>query len=403
MESSSQLSSTDAPEDAHSDQQVVKPDQLGDKISDPASETVSFPPEFKKEGYHVGQILDLNILSDNENSTASTSFRVRVRQIFGNTLSCVMVVDIQPSTRLPAVAVLKLYDRRFAVGIRENRELVSWTREVEEQYAEFVKTGGFDSFIQKIHQRPEKERYEPQEDEWWDDDACEAALADELNKLHKTETSIYKVLRNVQGRLIPKVFAHVELDIAQPGIDRISATAGADGLEPFKVKGILMQHIEGFTLREIPHRCHRSAWQDIADQALAVVRVCDDYNIINYDIRLDNFVVSECKPGVEYQVYMIDFGMCRVRRKGESDFEWGREKTKIDEDGVVPALVGGILLRDQKGFELGYKPSQRWERYRDGEKFRYPECEGWVLETRENGDMFWVHPEYEGTVRHEEY
>ncbi|KAK4230317.1 hypothetical protein QBC38DRAFT_357463, partial [Podospora fimiseda] len=68
------------------------------------------------------------------------------------------------------------------------------------------------------------------------------------------------------------------------------------GLEPFKIKGILMEHLDGFTLGEIGDRCPRSSWQDINDQALNVVRLFDSRDIINFDIRLDNFVVVETIP-----------------------------------------------------------------------------------------------------------
>ncbi|KAK4220705.1 hypothetical protein QBC38DRAFT_378478, partial [Podospora fimiseda] len=175
------------------------------------------------EDYKVDQILALDILSNGDSSTNST-IKVKIRKLYTRTLSCVMLVDIihQPSSGgLPQTAVLKLYGRHFTVDYRENRRLEPWGQILEEEYIEFAKTGQFQEFIHKIHQREggEDDMYEPQdEDEWWDDGACEAALADELNADFNKETAMYDVMRDVQGVFIPKIFAHVEMDISPPGI-----------------------------------------------------------------------------------------------------------------------------------------------------------------------------------------
>lgn len=195
--------------------------------------------------------------------------------------------------------------------------------------------------------------------------------------------------------MILKLFAQVEIDIA-PSVE-LDAKPSSHGLEPFKIKGILIQHLERSPLWEIPNRCPRSTWQDIIDQAVSVTRVVNDYDIINYDVRTENFIVTECKPEQEYRVYVIDFGNCRHRRKGESDFEWGRENSLWGQDDHI----GYTMMRVFRGhrFELEYECNDRWDAWATKEDFRPPADSGWVLETRGEGKV-WVHPDYSGTVRH---
>ncbi|KAK3985759.1 hypothetical protein QBC44DRAFT_345105 [Cladorrhinum sp. PSN332] len=312
-------------------------------------------------------LLQLNSGDALEN--AHSDLKVSIQNvIYSKTLSCVMLVDILDqgsSKRLPSSAVLKLYDRRFAEGFREQKRHDPWERDIEEGYVEFVRTGEFDKLIRGIHQLPRKVyKYEPQGGEEWYDGECEAALADELHEMFKEETAVYKTLRNLQGLLIPKLLAKVELDIAPPQVD----TNPVDGLEPFKIKGILMQRLEGFPLREISHRCPRSAWQDIVDQAISLTRIFSDYDIINNDVRTENFIISECKPDQEYRVYIIDFGNCRHRRKGESDFEWCRENSLKGQDGYIASVMAKVLEKHEFNLEDGCK--------------------------------VWVHPDYEGAVYH---
>ncbi|KAK4463038.1 hypothetical protein QBC42DRAFT_174468 [Cladorrhinum samala] len=323
--------------------------------------------------------------------------------------------DPDSRPRLPSAAVLKLYDRRFSEGFRENRRCDPWEREIEDSYVDFVQSGGFDKFISRIHQVPEAyydARYEPQDDdESWGDGECESALADECSAMFNKETAAHETLRNLQGLLIPKLLARVEIDVGPPSIvpeeKEDAKHISSHGLEPFKVKGILMQHLEGFPLREIPDRCRaspspRSAWQDITDQAVSIARVVNDYGIINYDVRTENFIVAECLPGAgpqgrRYRVYMIDFGNCRHRWKGESDFEWGRENSLWGQDDHVGYTMMGVLK--EHGFELEYESDGRWDAWAAKEDFRPPAGSGWALETR-GEEKVWVPPEYSGTVRH---
>lgn len=73
-----------------------------------------------------------------------------------------------------------------------------------------------------------------------------------------------------------------------------------------------------------------------------ILRLIKDYNILNRDIRPDNFIVSPLpnkQNNYLYSVYIIDFGLCRIRGKDKTDFEWERAKLTKDEEEAVGLII----------------------------------------------------------------
>lgn len=312
------------------------------------------------EEYDVGQILTLNVLP--EQTSPSSELRVRVRQLQKpRTLSCAMVVDILDGCNQeiqPATAFLKLFDRRFADQLRRDNGIDPWTKSMEESYITFVHGGGVHHFLHDL--RHIQDFQEKTEDDW-DDAQNEAFLGNELLGLYTAETATYNALRNYEGCLIPRLFAAVTLDITPP--DAHSEVSWPEEL--FQVKGILLQYIKGFSLSDLPDRAPQPAWRNIVDQAVNIVRVLGDNNILNNDVRPDNFMVFSKGSG-EYQVFMIDFGLCRFRGKDESDLDWGRAKYTKDEEGAVGLVMKKRL--GKYGFELDYASSERYINWAEGEE-----------------------------------
>ena len=302
--------------------------------------------------YDVGDILTLNILP--ERVSASQELQVRVRQLqLPRTLSCGMVVDILDGCSQgiqPTTAFLKLFDRRFADQLRDDNTIEPWEKDMEESYIEFVQSGEVLDFLDNL--RHVKDFQEDTEDDW-DEGQEEACLTYKMLELYTTEVGIYNELRRYQGSRIPRLYAAVNLDLTPPNVQgEVSRPE-----ELFQVKGILLQYIEGFSLSDLPDRAPQSSWQNIVDQALSIVHVLGDNNILNKDVRPGNFMVSPKGDG-EYQVFMIDFALCRFRGEGESDFNWGRAKYSMDEEGRVGQVMKGRL--GEHGFELNYKKSMRY-------------------------------------------
>ncbi|KAK1762400.1 hypothetical protein QBC33DRAFT_623724 [Phialemonium atrogriseum] len=303
-----------------------------------------FPRCSPYEEYDVGQILTLNVLP--EQTSPSSELRVRVRQLQKpRTLSCAMVVDILDGCNQeiqPATAFLKLFDRRFADQLRRDNGIDPWTKSMEESYIKFVHGGGVHHFLHDL--RHVQDFQEKTEDDW-DDAQNEAFLANELLRLYTAETATYNALRNYQGCLIPRLFAAVNLDITPP--DAHGEVSLPEEL--FQVKGILLQYIKGFSLSDLPDRTPQSSWQNIVDQAVNIVRVLGDNNILNNDVRPDNFMVFSKGSG-----------------KDESDLDWGRAKYTKDEEGAVGLVMKKRL--GKYGFELDYASSERYINWAEGEE-----------------------------------
>ncbi|KAK7402684.1 hypothetical protein QQX98_011547 [Neonectria punicea] len=275
-----------------------------------------------------------------------------------------MAVDILNDEGLgitESTAFLKLFDRRFSDQLRRDNGIEPWTEEMEQAYDQSVQSGAVYRFLNNLHQI---KNFQGDTEEDWDDAQNEAFLADELLRLYKTEMAVYDRLHEYRGHLIPRLFAAIDLDIAPTG--HTTEVSERGGFEPFKVKGLLLQYIDGCDLWNIVHRFPRSSWQEIVDQALAIIRVLGDYNILNKDVRPENFMVSTTmenhqqeEEAQQCRVFMVDFALCRFRGQDESDLDWGRAKFSKDEDGAI-ALRMKKLLSEKHDFQLHYEDPLRY-------------------------------------------
>ncbi|KAH7318658.1 hypothetical protein B0I35DRAFT_409512 [Stachybotrys elegans] len=304
--------------------------------------------------YATGKILKLKAGLDAANNQQAI-VQVRVEQQMKPwTLSCGMVVEIEenpcasePPERLGKGnrAFLKMFDRRFAEQHRQDNGVDTWSEDVESEFLASLRSGKTEGFLEKLHTVP---GFQGDTEDSWDAAENEAYLADELQKCFNSEITTYSRLREHQGKLIPRFFG-CPLTTQQQ--------------ELYQPKGILLEYLSGFTLSSMIQSTPRSSWQDIVDQAIRIVHVLGDNNILNADVRPDNFVVVP--EGQAYRVFMIDFGRCRLRGEDESDAEWGRAKWMEDEEGAVGVVMGSRLGR--VGFELRFEPSWRYLAWAPGE------------------------------------
>ncbi|KAK7413653.1 hypothetical protein QQX98_007435 [Neonectria punicea] len=276
--------------------------------------------------YPIGKVLQLKANLNNTANNRQTPLQVKVKQrIKPWTLSFGMVVEIEenPDASEPPEglrkgdeAFLKMFDRRFAD----------------------LRSGKTESFLDKLHTVPGFQR--DTEDDW-DTAENEAYLADELQKCFNSEIATYSRLQEHQGKIIPRFLAAITLGAPSP-----DAALNTQQQELYQLNGVLL-----------------SSWQDIVDQAIRIVHVLGDNNILNADVRPDSFVVVP--EDQAYRVFMIDFGQCRLRRDDESDAEWGRAKWIQDEEGAVGAVMRSRLKK--VGFELRFEPSWRYLAWAPGE------------------------------------
>ncbi|KAH9974593.1 hypothetical protein BGW80DRAFT_1301487 [Lactifluus volemus] len=257
-----------------------------------------------------------------------------------------MIVDIQAGGQQPKTAFLKLFDRRFAEQHREDNGLGHWTKQIEEAYIRDVESGAINGFLHDLHSIP---GYLDSTGERWNAAQNEAYLGDELFKCFQAETATYAALSSYQGHQIPHLLASVELKLTPPN---------AKDSDHFHIKGVLLEYIHGFSMSDMDKHAPNTAWQGLVDQALGIVRILDSHNILNRDVRPGNIMITE--NGGKFQVYMIDFGLCRFRGN-ESEQDWGRAKFNEDEEGAI-----GMTMRKKlqaHGFKLHFQNPDKYLKY----------------------------------------
>ncbi|KAJ2906432.1 uncharacterized protein MKZ38_001792 [Zalerion maritima] len=238
-----------------------------------------------------------------------------------------MIVDLLGEGCPDNPVFLKLYDRRFSGQLRCDHGIDPWKRDAEKEYISAVRTGAARQFLHNLNTIPD---FEEDTEETWDDGQIEAFLTGQVHELFDTEATVYDTLRDIQGKLVPRLISRVHLPLALPnaGIGR------ADAAELLHIKGILLQYIDGFSLSKVQDHSPKSEWQGIVDQAVAIVQV------------------ERLLLGV-----MIDFGLARLRVWNETDRDWAKAKLNKDEEGAVGLVMKKRLARE--GFELRFENSDR--------------------------------------------
>ncbi|KAK4220770.1 casein kinase I RAG8, partial [Podospora fimiseda] len=248
--------------------------------------------------YQVGNVLTLRQTEQSE------LLRVKIKKLQQPwTLSCCMVVDVLSDSpdKAEETAFLKLYDWRFAAQQRSDQGLDPWTEQSASDYAKFVLSGDADTFLQQL-KRPDDQWGQYQEtDENWDAVQDEVFLVHEARNMYRNETTVYKRLGPLQGTTVPRLIDAVELDIGPTNLD------DENKKDLFKVQGILIEYIsDGFTLRHIGSMVPAEALQGIVDQAVDIARSLGDHNVLNADVRIDNFIVTQThESDQKYRVVMI--------------------------------------------------------------------------------------------------
>ncbi|KAL1841162.1 hypothetical protein VTK73DRAFT_3580 [Phialemonium thermophilum] len=268
------------------------------------------------------------------------------------------------------VAFLKLFDRRFVHQLRRDVGLEPWSDQIEQALQEGVRTGRIAAFLRRLH--GDAQFREATQDEW-DAAESEAFLDAELAGLFANEVATYAALRRCQGQVVPRLLAQITLDMGasrppnpSPPVEDAPILPTSASTRPpppplQTVRGLLLDYLPGFTLTSLTRHVPESAWQRTVDQALRLVHVLGDHDILNRDVRPDNFVVVPPQRGGrdDYRVFMVDFGHCRRRRPDESDADWGKAKWRQNEEGAVGAVMQHFLRRTAC-FELVYEPSWRY-------------------------------------------
>ncbi|KAF4459838.1 kinase [Fusarium albosuccineum] len=276
-----------------------------------------------------------------------------ITRVYSMTMSPVLEVRVEIDGKKQK-AVLKLYDRRFVPKRHlsyADPEMPHSTK-TEAAWVNYISSGMADSLIEELKYEDEVNKpgfVDDSEEEGDADDDSDDKPGSEMEELgeiecrahhdtqrqYKKEVEAYRQLQALQGRHIPKFFVSITLDsIPTP-----------DGLSPsfFQIPGILIEHIPGFSLRDLKSKIPDSPeiWKELIQDAINPTFELNGEGVIHLDCQPRNFIVS--KQGTDnYRVYMVDFAICWLR----SDY---KDTSDEDDEAGYPWNV----RRSDNGEEIG--------------------------------------------------
>lgn len=352
------------------------------------------------------------------------SMSVKVVKTLSTTFSCVLLVDllsynrdtsrawrIPKKKRLSGTShmILKLCDRRFAKGLRDDYEASEWTPDIETDFLAFQALprdqkpeinvsddvegdswyDGHDSEGASTSKSGESDGdYKSAKEAFnqkWTPGHREAYLQKWCDKLYAQELEVYRTLADVQGEKVPVLYGTVRVR---------DKARRSRGIAP--VQGLLMEYKSpSFPLRDIPERMpNQDLWHDIGKAAVKLVQDVGDLGVLNRDIRLENILVApvygrfvgspnnswELLPSPhelelelqddarQFKVFMIDFGIARIQGEDETNDEFRRARKSQDEEGAIGYVLERYLMKHARGCKpFKFRHSRRLDRPWDDE------------------------------------
>ncbi|KAF2657459.1 hypothetical protein K491DRAFT_691096 [Lophiostoma macrostomum CBS 122681] len=278
------------------------------------------------------------------------------------TMAAVMVVRIvAPAMMLDGDYVLKAYDRRFAIDIREEFGIEQWSPDHEMQFMKYSNDKELNEYAADLLSN-DHVRYtgkdEATNDEGSDSDNSEASADNDglqkayyemlihiaCLKMYRAELEVYRRTDPLWGFDVPRFLEQIQ----------VSNYDSSHYVEksPTAVQGILLQYVPGFSLTELYESkippIPRELWTPVIQDAIRVTHEfgklgirCDDNCPRNTIVHWDPIISA-------YRCMLIDFGHCQFRRPGWSDEDWGRFQACEDEEGGI-GMEMQIWLQRKRG------------------------------------------------------
>jgi hypothetical protein len=279
-------------------------------------------------------------------------------------------------------AVLKLYDRRFGSGLRKILgKHAPHTSEDEAAFRNFVRQGRTTPFLEELQETkwtsliPPQPYYVLGDSPYTPEDKAryEAALWQECDEYFDCETEVYSRLEDLQGKSIPRLYAHVRLVSREPDMPH-------ELLQPqmaryFDVKGILVELIPGYNLSDLATSPlaprDRSKWPALVQSAVDAAHHINTRGVIMDDCAPRNVMVKQGDPQTPF---IIDFAQCCFKDKlikrweeiglgdedSEDEEEWNPDVEycerlrNSDNPADIGAVMANLLLR-ATGMKLDIK------------------------------------------------
>lgn len=243
-------------------------------------------------------------------------------------MSVVMQVHIKYSSEPGFNAILKLYDRRFGTTLRGDSkcgsEQLAHTAAKEDLFQDSVRKGAVGPVLRAIEEETRighgigvSYRREALDGTPEGLVKYEANLWQKCDKHFDQEAKAYTRLSDLQGKVIPQVYAHIHL--APPQEAAISVPADLlerqETAQYFTVKGLLMQRIDGYDLRDLPVSPlappDPQEWQSIVQAAIDAAHAINRQGICMLDCTPFNVVVQKTSQ----RPFLVDLAQCWFREE----------------------------------------------------------------------------------------
>ncbi|KAL2022650.1 hypothetical protein VTK56DRAFT_4994 [Thermocarpiscus australiensis] len=225
---------------------------------------ITMAATFSPAPYQEGKLLNLQVCESYSRDLPSR-VTATISKVVSMTMSVVLDVTFQTRHGPPIHRVLKLYDRRFGSCLRDvleerRHKPVPHTQENEAAFEAFVRRGMMPGFLRYLKERNETEIFAVPPWEFLDEPnrteglaKYEATLWQDCIEHFECETKAYKRLADLQGKLVPRMLAHVSLSATN------LATMPQQAASYFEVKGILLERIDGYCLEDLTLAPHQVA------------------------------------------------------------------------------------------------------------------------------------------------
>ncbi|KAF5530301.1 kinase-like domain-containing protein [Fusarium phyllophilum] len=262
------------------------------------------PAKAPPGGYEVGDVLQLQILQTNTDLLPQLDV---VSVTISELITCTMATVVRVTFDNGGCAVLKLYDRRWGSGLRESGyEYIPYCDQAQAAFHAFLQRGAMGPFLQELDDEDSTDDVIPRTTSHIraEPDGVarfEALLWRHANKHFNTETEAYNRMQDLQGVLIPRLYAVVRA---------IADRENAQDDEYLHTHGILLESIDGHSLDDLitapcaPKTKHQ--WFSIVQRAVDSAHEINKRGIILDDSAPRNVVVDQ----TSHQVFHVDFAQC---------------------------------------------------------------------------------------------
>ncbi|KAL6816929.1 hypothetical protein V8C40DRAFT_254137 [Trichoderma camerunense] len=293
-------------------------------VQDMSDEVIPIP-------YVAGASLRLEITQNYQDLPLTRVTTASITRVLDITMSSVMCVTITLDSGQDVQAVLKLYDRRFGVDLRDYRMVhLPLTTKREALFESFVRRNAIGPFLTQLAKDQEgrllpiKPHHHLDDENVEGNEKYEAALWKDCDDMFHCETKAYELLKDLQGAGVPRLLATVRLADTSSIIP--SDLIDGPDAKYWDVNGILLQYIPGINLINLDSSSiDVKEWPILVQRSVDLVHKINEYGVVMMDCSTRNVIVDQ----ESHQPFVIDFAQCWFKDEMKL---WEPSNEQDDED-----------------------------------------------------------------------